>query len=280
MTLRRKTVDLIEAAAVVLAEHNPMTVRQVYYQLVARHIIENNRNEYQRLSNVLVKARQDGLIPWEWIEDRTRKPRQPAMWGDLREFLETVRHAYRRDVWTSQSLYVEVWLEKEALAGIFEPITEAYGVTLVVGRGYNSWSALHDAALRIRAMEKPAKILYFGDFDPSGEDIPRALAEGLAFFGVYPEVVKVALTKEDVLAYKLPPDFTKKTDTRSRAFVEKHGDMAVELDALPLPVLRDKIREAIEVNLDLSALAGVREIEAREIALLAGILAGEGGSGQ
>lgn len=273
MILRRKTVDLIEAAADVLVKHHPMTVRQIFYQLVAQHVIENDRGEYQRLSNALVKARKDGLIPWEWIEDRTRRPREPSMWQNLSDFLETVRQSYRRDIWTSQSTYVEVWLEKEALAGIFEPKTLAYGVTLVVGRGYNSWSALRDAAMRINNMGKPAKILYFGDFDPSGEDIPRALEEGLAFFGIYPEVIKVALTKDDVIVYNLPPDFTKRTDTRSRAFVEKYGDLAVELDALPLPVLRDKLQKAIEENLDMSALKSVWEIERYEVAQLATFLA-------
>jgi hypothetical protein len=270
--MRARTLKLIEVAAAVLAEHRPMTLRQVYYQLVSRHVIQNNRNEYQRLSNALVKARQEGIIPWEWIEDRTRKPRQPAMWANLRDFLETVRQAYRKDVWTSQSRYVEVWLEKEALAGIFEPITEEYGVTLVVGRGYNSWTALYEAAERIRAMNRPTVLLYYGDHDPSGEDICRALAEGLAFFGVYPEVVKVALTQEDVLTHNLPPDFTKATDSRRKAFVQRYGDKAVELDALPLPVLREKIREAIEANLDLTALGEIRQEEQKDLELLKAVL--------
>jgi hypothetical protein len=265
-------MKLIEAAAAVLAEHRPMTLRQVYYQLVSRHAIQNNRNEYQRLSNALVKARQEGIIPWDWIEDRTRKPRQPAMWADLRDFLETVRQAYRKDIWTSQNRYVEVWLEKEALAGIFEPITGEYGVTLVVGRGYNSWTALYEAAERIRAMDRPTVLLYFGDFDPSGEDICRALREGLAFFGVFPEVAKAALTKEDVLTYNLPPDFAKTTDSRRKAFVERYGDMAVELDALPLPVLRKKIREAVEANLDMTALEEIRQEEREDLELLKTVL--------
>ncbi|MBE3585469.1 MAG: ABC transporter substrate-binding protein [Thermoanaerobacter sp.] len=270
--MRDRTLKLIEAAAEVLAEHRPMTLRQVYYQLVSRHVIQNNRNEYQRLSNALVKARQEGIIPWDWIEDRTRKPRQPAMWQDLQDFLETVRQAYRKDIWASQGRYLEVWLEKEALAGIFEPITEEYGVTLVVGRGYNSWTALYEAAERIRAMARPTILLYFGDFDPSGEDICRALAEGLGFFGVFPEVVKVALTKEDVTAHNLPPDFTKATDSRRKAFVQRYGDMAVELDALPLPVLREKIREAIEANLDLTALGEIRREEQKDLELLKAVL--------
>ncbi|MBU4532291.1 MAG: hypothetical protein KJ650_01390 [Firmicutes bacterium] len=187
--MRGKTLKLIKAAEAVLAEHNPMTLRQVYYQLVSKHVIDNNRSEYQRLSNALVKARQQGLVPWEYIEDRTRKPRHPAMWSDLAEFLDTVRRSYRRDIWTSQGLYVELWLEKEALSGIFEPITREYGLALVVGRGYNSWTALHDAAKRVMEMDRRAVILYFGDFDPSGEDIARALAEGLEHFDVYPDVV-------------------------------------------------------------------------------------------
>ena len=270
--MRDKTLKLIEAARKVLSEYNPMTLRQVYYQLVSRHIIDNNRGEYQRLSNALVKARQEGLIHWYWIEDRTRKPRRPSMFNDLRDFLDAVKNSYRRDIWTSQSRYVEVWLEKEALAGIFEQITWKYGITLVVGRGYNSWTALHDAAGRIKRMARPATILYFGDFDPSGEDICRAIRDSLAYFDLTPEIEKVALTKDDVITHNLPPDFAKKTDTRSKAFVQRFGDMAVELDALPLQILQAKIKEAINSNLDLSQLDAVREIEAQEVERLAQII--------
>lgn len=91
--------------------------------------------------------------------------------------MHTVRYAYRRNVWEDQPSYVEVWLEKDALSGIFSDITEEYGVTLVVGRGYNSWSAYKKAVDRFIKMNKPVSILYFGDFDPSGEDIVRALKD-------------------------------------------------------------------------------------------------------
>lgn len=264
--MRDKTLKLIEAAYGVLQEYNPMTLRQCYYQLVSKHVIDNNANQYKRLSYTLVKARQEGLIPWDWIEDRIRQPRVVSMWNGLQDFMDTVREAYRKDIWNTQPNYIEVWLEKDALSGIFEDITNTYGVTLVVGRGYNSWSAYKEAVERIARHEKPAKILYFGDFDPSGEDIVRALANGLNFdaFGqqgtthVHEVAVeKIALTKEHVLDYDLPPDFTKKTDTRSRAFVEKYGDMAVELDALPMQTLQEELREAIEANLDLSAFSKV-----------------------
>lgn len=273
--MQQKTIALIVAAYSVLQEHNPMTLRQVYYQLVARQIINNKRSEYQRLSVALVKARQEGHIPWEWIEDRSRQPRSVSMWHDLPDFLETVKAAYRKDVWKTQSCYVEVWLEKDALSGIFSYITEEYGVTLAVGRGYNSWSAYKDAAQRFYQREEEGMktvILYFGDFDPSGEDIVRALGESLRFFGTSPEIVKVALTMQEIRDYNLPPDFTKQTDSRARSFIEKHGDIAVELDALPLPVLQQKIRTSLESRLDLAAMGAVKAEETWERGQLAVLL--------
>ncbi len=265
MALQEKTLKLIIEVKNILEEHNPMTLRQIYYQLVSKQVIENKRNAYVRLSNALVKARQERLIPWEWIEDRTRKPRDVSMWNDLQDFINTVKRAYRRDVWENQKQYILVWLEKDALSGIFEEITEQYGVTLIVGRGYNSWSVKKDVARRLTSIKKPTVILYFGDFDPSGEDIYRDLEESLKFFGLLPGwdfiVEKVALTKEDVINYQLPPDFTKRTDTRAKKFIEKNGDMAVELDALPIDILQEKIENSIIENMDIEAL---KEVEAKE----------------
>lgn len=249
-----------------------MTLRQVHYRLAATQVIENTLNQYKCLSTTLVKARQSGLIPWEWIEDRIRQPRIVSMWKGLNQFVDDVRDAYKKDVWETQPRYVEVWLEKDALSGIFEPITSEYGVTLVVGRGYNSWSALKDAADCFEGYGKPGSILYFGDFDSSGEDIPRALEESLNDLGMYLHVEKVALNPEDIKAYNLPPQLAKKTDSRSKAFVEKHGDIAVELDALLPSILRTKLRQSIETNLDLSALETVRKKEADERSELLALL--------
>jgi len=158
-----------------------MTVRQVYYQLVSRLVIENTRSQYQAVSNALVDARKNGEIPWMWIEDRLRRPRTVRMWSDLTDFSETVKRAYRRDVWDTQPGYLEAWLEKDALSGIFENILRAYGITLNVGRGYDGWDSLHNAAERYRIRDS-VTVLYFGDFDPSGEDMVRSLRERLGFF--------------------------------------------------------------------------------------------------
>lgn len=272
MAFQKKTLRLIEEAHNVLQEYNPMTLRQIYYQLVSRHVIDNKRSEYQRLSGALVKARQESLIPWEWIEDRVRRPQVVGMWQDLPAFLETVKNAYRKNIWDKQPVYTEVWLEKDALSGIFSDITEEYGVTLVVGRGYNSWSAYREAALRFKNQRKPVSILYFGDFDPSGLDIVRALQESLNFFGISPEIEKIALTIQDITDYDLPPDFTKKTDSRSAKFIKKYGDLAVELDALPLPALQEKIRASIANKLDMAALKEIQVLESQERKELADLL--------
>jgi hypothetical protein len=267
------TLAIITAAHDVLVERNPMTVRQVYYQLVSRQVIENNRGQYNAVSNALKAGRKGGTIPWQWIEDRLRRPRHVSMWPSLAAFGQAVSRSYRRDVWQTQPGRVEVWLEKDALSGIFEAVLDAYGVTLNVGRGYDGWASINNAARRFTTGET-VTVLYFGDFDPSGEDMVRSLRERLAFFGCRPEVVKSALTFEDVRRYNLPPDFTKRTDTRRAAFVAKYGDLAVELDALPAAVLEARLREAIEARMDLSALAAVRRKEEDERTLLVAALDG------
>lgn len=271
MARHAKTLALLEQAVAVLTAHHPMTVRQVYYQLVSRQVIENSRGRYQAVSALLVEARKAGTIPWAWIEDRLRRPRPVPMWGDLADFAETARRAYRRDVWAEQPGYCEVWLEKDALSGIFEDALRPYGVTLNVGRGFDGWDSVHNAADRL---PRGAAVLYFGDFDPSGEDMVRSLRERLAFFECEPEIVKCALTHDDVTRYRLPTDFTKRTDSRRAAFVARYGDVSVELDALPIDVLRARVLEEVTGRMDLDALAAVRQAEREDRQRLTDLLAG------
>ena len=269
MKKQQKTLDLIAAVREILEPQNPQTLRQIYYRLVAKQVIDNNRNEYQKLSNYLVWARKEGLINWEWVEDRTRQPRQVSMWADLTDFFETVKKAYRKDALASQENYVVVWIEKDALSGIFQRITDAYGVTLIVGRGYNSWSVKKELADMFRAYGKKPIILYFGDFDPSGEDIFRDIKESFGFFQIsLKKIEKVSLTRDDIYIYDLPSAFTKKSDTRAAKFIAANGDMAVELDALPGDILREKVKKSIEKYLDMEKFeTALREqkLEQREI---------------
>jgi hypothetical protein len=264
-----KTLKLIEQAAAILAETHPMTVRQVYYQLVSRQVIENTRGAYGAVCNALRDARLNGVIPWEHIEDRLRRPRCVSMWNDLADFGEAVRRSYRRDVWNTQPRVLEAWLEKDALSGIFEEVLEPYGVTLNVGRGYDGWSSIKAAAERYGAGDgsddgPPVSVIYFGDHDPSGEDMLTSLRKRLAVLGSHPTIEKVAILREDIEEYHLPPDFAKKSDTRAKGFIETYGDEAIELDALPVAILRQRLTDAVEARMDLDALADVQQEEVED----------------
>lgn len=193
---------------------------------------------------------------------KLRRPRAVSMWQDVADFADTARRAYRRDVWATQDHLVKVWLEKDALSGIFEDILTDYGVTLNVGRGYDGWTSIRNAAQRYQDRMGRVTILHFGDFDPSGRDMVRSLAERIGFFETRPEMTICAILREDIDDYDLPPDFTKPTDSRQAAFVAEHGDIGVELDALPIEVLRDRIRDSVESHMDLDALAETKDQEA------------------
>jgi hypothetical protein len=254
-----------EAAREELAAGHPMTLRQVHYRLVSRDDIihPNTISAYNTLGGWLRDDRLAGLVPWEWMEDRLRVAKGWAMWDDPAQFLHGVRNDYFRNPWQDQSHYVEVWCEKDALSGIFSDALSRYSVTLNIGRGYDGWSSIKRAADRYHwrkdGHDIDTTVLYFGDFDPSGEDMHRSLVERFATLGVYPEIPKVALTPED--ARRLPGDVTKADDTRAAAFVAKYGDLAVELDALPVGELRSRIQQGVEAWMDMDALSENARIE-------------------
>lgn len=263
MSRREKKQRIIDEAYSILSAFHPMTVRQVYYQLVSRQVIENNRSAYQGVSDALVEARREDEIPWAWIEDRLRRPRAVNMWDNLADFAKDALSSYKRDIWPEQESYLEVWLEKDALSGIFIDVLLEYGVTLNVGRGYDGWSSIYNASERFACYDD-VTVLYFGDFDPSGDDMVRSLEVRLADLESYPDIIKVALTREDIQRYRLPPNLTKPTDSRRAAFVAKNGDLSVELDALEPAILRARLTAEVERHMDLDALEKVREVEKRE----------------
>lgn len=271
-----KTLALFDRVNGILAEYDmPLTLRQVYYRLVAAHVIPNTERAYKNLSARLTDGRRAGRIDPARITDRLREAQRVPCWGDLPDFLRAVRRSYRREKWTSQPVTVEVWCEKDALAGVLQPIADEHEVTLYVGRGYSSYSAMMDAADRIADAGQRTVVLYFGDFDPSGQDMPRDIRDRLAAdFGVEVDLRVIALTPEQIAEYDLPPAPTKKTDTRAAAFVAKHGDLSVELDALPPDVLQALVRNCIEGLMDLSAFAAEAEAEEEERVRLAAVIDG------
>lgn len=267
MGRQSKTQRIIDQAYEILASFHPMTLRQVYYQLVSRQVIENNRGAYQSVSNALVDARRADDIPWEWMEDRTRQPAIWAMYENPAQFARIMKRSYKRDVWNTQPDRMEVWLEKDALSGLFRSVVAHYGVTLCVGRGYDGWDSIHNAAERY-GDGADVTVLYFGDFDPSGEDMVRSLRDRLSDLDSYPTIIKNALTMDDIRRYNLPPNFTKSTDTRSAGHIAKYGDVSVELDALPPSVLQDRLREEIEKRMDMEAFNACQEQERIDLELI------------
>ena len=162
-----------------LEEIQPATVRQLYYQLVSRAVIEKTEAAYKTLVHNLSIMRRAKQVPFEWLADNTRWMRKPTTYKSLADMLDRQTEFYRRELWGNQDAYVEIWLEKDALAGVLVEVTGEWDVPLMVTRGYPSLSFLHSAASFIAAKRKPTYLYYFGDFDPSGVDITRAVEEGI-----------------------------------------------------------------------------------------------------
>ncbi|WP_018291636.1 hypothetical protein [Verrucomicrobium sp. 3C] len=247
----------------ILAEENPMTVRQVFYQAVSRGIVTKTENEYkQTVCRLLGIMRRKREIPFRWIADNTRWMRKPRSYSSLTEALELTKRTYRRALWDNQTVYVEVWLEKDALAGVLYEVTSLYDVPLMVTRGYPSLSYLYESAEDLMASRKPAYIYYLGDFDPSGVHIPEVVERDLREYAPEVEIVfeRLAVAPEQIVAWNLPTRPTKRTDTRAKNF----GDQSVEVDAIPPHQLRQLVREAIERHIDQHALQELKLSEAAE----------------
>jgi hypothetical protein len=168
----------------IVAADKPMTVRQVFYRAVVAGLVDKTEADYKgTVARLLVEMRRDGTIPYDWIADGTRWMRQPAVYTGLGDFIERHQNAYRRDIWAELDEYVEIWVEKEALAGVFYAVTSRYGVPLMVIRGFASESYLYSAAETVtggfRASKRRACIYFFGDFDPSGLKIGQSIEAGL-----------------------------------------------------------------------------------------------------
>ena len=257
-TISKKSLLITKTNEILNQYSTRLTLRQVYYRLVAQQIIENTEYEYKYLSRILVSARKEKLIPSYKLVDLTRRPILEDYWfRTAEEHLENVLGSLKQSIisywvhrWHNQKEYVEVWLEKAALETLFREITNTRDVTLVTCRGYPSYTLLEESARRIkeecenREVDR-VTILYFGDYDPTGKDIPRHIEEELKECGISLNLRLISLTLDQIDYYNLPPVPTKKSDSRSKKFIIQHGDIAVELDALEPDVLQEILENAI-----------------------------------
>lgn len=238
----------------------PMTVRQMFYRMSVQGAVSKTENGYRRVARALLKMRRLEAIPYTWIADSTRWIRKPSSYASLPDALLSWQQNYRRELWASQPAYVEIWMEKEALSGVFHPVTSEFDVPLFVTKGYASETFVYEAACHLRGVEKPAYVYHFGDYDPSGQDAARDIEQKLRGFGADFTFIQAAVTAQQISDWDLPTRPTKKSDSRARGW---HGD-SVELDAIPPTRLRMLVRNIIEAHIDREQLSLTRYTEAQE----------------
>lgn len=205
----RRTKNAIETIKIglyqILAEQHPATVRGVFYQAVSRGLVRKTEQDYKgTVGRLLSEMRRDGDLPYGWIADQTRWMRKPDSYSGLESMLHQTARLYRRDLWESQPDYVEVWLEKDALAGVVYEVTERWDVPLMVTRGYPSLSFLHSAAETMLTKADTVTIYYLGDHDPSGVHIPQWVQEQLTEMvdgEVYIDLIRLAVNPGQVEEY-------------------------------------------------------------------------------
>ena len=244
-----------------------LTLRQLYYQLVSRDIIPNQQKEYAKLSTLLVKGRMAGVVDWEAIEDRIRVPFLPYWVEDIEDAISDTINQYRLNRQKGQDVYIELWVEKDALSGVLKRITTQYHINLMVNRGYSSCSAMHDAYKRFKIQEEQGKethILYLGDHDPSGLDMIRDIKERLEEFGVYPKVKQIGLTMEQIKEFNPPTNPAKITDPRAKWYLAEYGDKSWEVDALNPKVLHQLVRDNVEGLIDIKLFNSIIKKEEKD----------------
>lgn len=262
-----KSLDTIDKVNSIVAEYEAqgyeLTLRQVYYQLVARGFIPNNERSYKNLGNLINDGRLAGLIDWYAIVDRTRNLRGNSHWDRPEDVIDSARYSYMLDRWENQPNYVEVWVEKDALIGIVSQICRELDVPHFSCRGYTSQSEMWSAAQRfIRQDYRESRtIIHLGDHDPSGIDMTRDIQERMDMFGADVFVKRVALTMEQIETFCPPPNPTKLSDARASGYIREYGHECWELDALEPKVITSLIRNEVTALLDTDLLS---EIERRE----------------
>jgi hypothetical protein len=238
----------------------------MYYLLTVRGAVEKTEGGYRQVQRQLVLMRREGLIRYDWIADNTRWERRPTTYSGVESALRQTAASYRRAVWDGLDVYIEVWCEKDALAGVLMDVTGVYDVSLMVARGFASESFVYSAAETIKASGKPGFIYYLGDFDPSGWNMSVNLGKKLQAFGADITFKRLAVNLQQIGEWKLPTRETKRTDTRCREFFDIFGADApsVELDAIHPNELRRIVREAIVQHIPAGYLEYLKMVEAED----------------
>ncbi len=288
-TVKRRTkaeIAQLDAALVaIVQEIAPATVRQVFYQAVVRGLVPKDHTlGYRPVQGRLKALREAGVIPYNWITDNARMVRRRERYGSLQDFAQEIAQRYYVDYWRDSDVRMEVWLEKDALAGVLWPVLDQYGLELFVTRGFSSVSYLNEAAEFINRDGRDTFVYQLTDFDPAGLSIAETIKRELVRRTTVDDewspvrVERLAVTREQVDRWELPTRPTKASDPKARKFEAIHGTDSVELDSIAPDTLRGMVEERIQRHMDSDTLMNLKEQEQREREGLAQIEALIGGA--
>jgi hypothetical protein len=232
-----------------------LSLRQLYYQLVSKALVENTVRSYKNVGSLVSNARQAGLIDWWMIEDRGRETVSNSHWESPAQIVEAAANSYRIDKWKNQPWHIEVMVEKDALSGVLEPVATELDIAITANKGYSSSSTMYDIGQRLaryyRRIHKIC-ILYLGDHDPSGIDMTRDITDRLDMYtgGKPIEVIRLALNWDQVELWQPPENPARETDARYAAYAAKYGESSWELDAVEPRTLANLVRDEVYEHRD------------------------------
>lgn len=272
--LAAETIALRDAILGLTVDYKVMTVRGAFYALVSRGVVEKDETRgYRRVQQQVLKLRHEGTLPWSFIADSTRWQRKPLTWDEAEDALQATARTYRRNLWRSQGIRIEVWVEKDALASLVSGVTDAWDVSLMISRGVSSATFLRGAVDEANEAAKygiDTTIITMFDYDAGGERAARAIRAFFADYGTEPvEFEHLAVTEEQIEEWQLPTRPAKKKDPEAARW----GDRAVELDAIPPDRLHELLEDAIVSRIDQHEWRLAQQYEAAERELLTTIAA-------
>lgn len=266
-----QTTELDERLLEIARAEQPTSVRGMYYMAMGEGLIDKdahgNRNNYMRVQRRVLQLRRDGTMPYHWITDGSRTVYGDFRYQDPREFADYAASIYRKDYWLESPKRVEVWVEKDAMAGKLKPVVvREFGLDLYVSRGFASETYLQEAAATIRRDGRPTYVYLLSDLDASGMEIAETVEYRLVEMARPAEVFveRIAATGEQIEEYGLITQPVTKSDSRAKKFIKKYGEKTVELDAIPATEVRRMVRERIEEHMDQQKLSVLRMIEQQE----------------
>lgn len=263
-------LEIVAQANKIIAEYDAegltLTLRQLFYQFVARGLAPNSEKTYRKLSKVISDARLAGLVSWQAIEDRTRFLREQPNWENPEEILDSCASQFRVDKWATQPCRVEVWIEKDALTGVIDQICKQLQVPYLSCRGYTSQSEQWRAGMRFAKyidQGQEVHVLHLGDHDPSGIDMTRDNQDRVNMFTFQQGVTfnRLALNIDQVRKYNPPPNPTKPSDSRTGGYEAKFGKTCWELDALDPKLLARLVKTNVLKLRDEAAWLKAEKVE-------------------